>query len=146
MRFQGKVYKDGKFWLAEIPMLDAMTQGYTKKEACVMVKDLIETLVNHPEFSVEVHSVKRGDPTLNHGGTCFEVSSSDTRAMISLMLRRQREKSGLSLSEVAQRLGVQSRNAYARYEQGTSVPTLEKFDQLLKAVSPDSDFVMYQTR
>ena len=42
MRFQGKVYKDGKFWLAEIPMLDAMTQGYTKKEACVMVKDLIE--------------------------------------------------------------------------------------------------------
>ena len=137
MRFQGKVYKDGKFWLAEIPMLDAMTQGYTKTEACVMVKDLIETLVNRPEFSVEVHSVKRGT---------FEVSSSDTRVMISFMLRRQREKSGLSLSEVAQRLGVQSRNAYARYEQGTSVPTLEKFDQLLKAVSPDSDFVMYQTQ
>ena len=144
MRLQGKVYKDGKFWLAEIPMLDAMTQGYTKKEACVMVKDLIETLVNRPEFSVDVHPVKRGNSALNHCD--IEVSSSDTRAMISLMLRRQREKSGLSLSEVAQRLGVQSRNAYARYEQGTSVPTLEKFDQLLKAVSPDSDFVMYQTR
>ena len=83
MRFQGKVYKDGKFWLAEIPMLDAMTQGYTKKEAYVMVKDLIETLVNRPEFSVEVHPVKHGT---------FEVSSSDTRAMISLMLHRQREK------------------------------------------------------
>ena len=83
MRFQGKIYKDGKFWLAEIPMLDAMTQGYTKKEACIMAKDLIETLVNRPEFSVEVHSVKHGT---------FEVSSSYTRAMISLMLRRQRGK------------------------------------------------------
>ena len=83
MRFQGQVYKDGKFWLAEIPMLDAMTQGYTKKEAYVMVKDLIETLVNRPEFSVEVHPVKQGT---------FEVSSSDTHVMISLMLRRQREK------------------------------------------------------
>ena len=90
MRLQGKVYKDGKFWLAEIPMLDAMTQGYRKKEACVMVKDLIETLVNRPEFSVEVHPVKRGNPALNHCD--IEVSSSDTRAMISLMLRRQREK------------------------------------------------------
>ncbi len=89
MRFQGQVYKDGKFWLAEIPMLDAMTQGYTKKEAYVMVKDLIETLVNRPEFSVEIHPVKRGDPALNHCGTGFEVSSPDTRAMISLMLRTQ---------------------------------------------------------
>ncbi|MCY3870948.1 MAG: hypothetical protein OXG87_15470 [Gemmatimonadetes bacterium] len=61
-------------------MLDAMTQGYTRKEACVMVKDLIETLVNRPEFSVEIHPVKRDT---------FEVSSPDTRAMISLMLRTQ---------------------------------------------------------
>ncbi len=29
MRFSGKVYKDGKFWLAEIPILDVMTQGHT---------------------------------------------------------------------------------------------------------------------
>ncbi len=137
MRFQGKVYKDGKFWLAEIPILDAMTQGYTQREACVMVKDLLETLVNHPKFSVEVHPVKHGN---------FEVSSSDTRALICLLLRGQRKKSGLSLSEVAQRLGAKSRNAYARYEQGTSVPTLEKLDQLLKAVSPDGDFVLHQTQ
>jgi len=30
MRFSGKIYKDGKFWLAEIPILDLMTQGRTK--------------------------------------------------------------------------------------------------------------------
>ena len=134
MRFYGRVYKDGKFWLAEVPILDAMTQGYTRKETFVMVKDLLETLAYRPGFSVQVYPGKHGD---------FEVSSPDTRGMISLLLRRQRERSGLSLAEVAQRLGVRSRNAYARYERGTSVPTLEKLNELLKAVSPDQDFVLH---
>lgn len=44
MRFHGSVYKDGKFWLAEIPILDTMTQGYTRKEALVMVEDLLEKI------------------------------------------------------------------------------------------------------
>ena len=137
VRFNGKVYKDGTFWLAEISILNATTQGYTRKEAYEMVKDLIETLANRPKFSVTVHPGKTGN---------FEISSHDTRTMISLLLRRQREKSGLSLSEVADRLGVKSRNAYARYEQGTSAPTLEKLDQLLKAVSPDHDLVLHQAQ
>jgi hypothetical protein len=78
MRFYGRVYKDGKFWLAEVPILDAMTQGRTRKEAFVMVKDMLETLANRPGFSVQLHPGKHGD---------FEVSSSDTRGMVSLLLR-----------------------------------------------------------
>ena len=65
--------------------------------------------------------------------------------MTSLLLRRQRERSGLSLTEVSERLGAKSRNAYARYERGTSVPTLSKLDELLRAVSPDRDFVLRQS-
>ena len=70
---------------------------------------------------MKAHPGKDGD---------FEVSSSDTRGMISLLLRRQRERSGLSLAEAAERLGAKSRNAYSRYERGTSVPTLEKLNEL----------------
>jgi len=33
MRFQGTLHRDGKFWLAEVPVFDAMTQGHTRKEA-----------------------------------------------------------------------------------------------------------------
>jgi len=76
----------------------------------------------------------------------FEVGSDDTRTMIRLLLRRQREKSGLSLTDVAHRLGAKSRNAYARYERGNSVPTVEKLDELLQAVSPDHDLVFHQSR
>ena len=136
MRFQGTVYRDGKHWLAEVPILEAMTQGRTRKEAFAMVEDLLVTLANRPGFSVKVH----GD---THGG--FEVSTSDMGVMTSLLLRRQRERSGLSLTEVSERLGAKSRNAYARYERGTSVPTLSKLDELLRAVSPDRDFVLQQS-
>ena len=136
MRFYGKVYKDGKFWLAEVPILDAMTEGHTKKDAFAMVKDLLETLVNRPGFIVTVHPGKHGE---------FEVSSNDTRGLISLLLRRQRERSGLSLSEAAERLGAKSRNAYARYEQGISMPSLEKLIELYQAVAPGKDIVIHQS-
>jgi ribosome-binding protein aMBF1 (putative translation factor) len=133
MRFAGSVYKDGKFWLAEVPVLDAMTQGHTKKEAHAMVADMIQSLIERPDISVTVHPGKNGQ---------FEVSSPDLRAMVSLMLRRQRQRSGLSLAEVAERLGAKSRNAYARYEQGKSAPTVEKLSELLRAVSPGSELVL----
>ena len=136
MRFYGKVYKDGKFWLAELPLLDAMTQGHTRKEAYAMVEDLLESLANRPGFKVTVHPGKHGD---------FEVSSTDPRVLISLFLRRQRERSGLSLSEAAKRLGAKSRNAYARYERGTSMPSLEKLAELYRAVAPGKDIVLHHS-
>jgi len=134
MRFAGRVYKDGKFWLAEVPILDAMTQGRTRPEVFAMVVDLLETLVDRPGFTVQVHP---GDD--DH----FEVSAPDMRPLISLLLRRQRERSGLSLADAAARLGARSRNAYARYESGSSLPTIEKLDALLRAVSPDREFVLH---
>lgn len=135
MRLFGNMYEDGKFWLVEIPLLDAMTQGHTKREALEMAGDLVETLANRPGFRAVVHPGAQGN---------FEVSSTDVRGMIGLVLRRQRERSGLSLAQAAERLGVKSRNAYARYERGTSVPTVEKFSKLIKAVS-EKDLVLHQS-
>jgi hypothetical protein len=37
MRFQGTLRRDGKFWLAEVPVFDAMTQGRAHKEALAML-------------------------------------------------------------------------------------------------------------
>ena len=137
MRFHGKIWKDGRHWLAEIPLLDAMTQGASKKDVLAMVKDLLESLVDRVGFSATAHPGADGE---------FTVSTSDTRAIIGLMLRRQRSRSGLSLGEVAERLGASSRNTYARYEQGASQPTLEKLNQLLQAVAPDEELVLGQCR
>jgi predicted RNase H-like HicB family nuclease len=136
MRFQGKLCRDGKWWLAEVPVFDAMTQGRTRKEALAMIADWFVTMVDRKDFSVRIHST---------GGDDFEVSSDDSRTMISLLLQRQRQKAGLTLAQAAQRLGAKSRNAYARYEQGVSVPTVEKLDELLRAIAPDQDIVVRQS-
>ncbi|MGE0085441.1 MAG: helix-turn-helix domain-containing protein [Desulfococcaceae bacterium] len=133
MRFSGKIYKDGKFWLAEIPILDLMTQGRTKKEAYGMVADMLETLVNKDGFKVNVF--KGSDNN-------FEVGSPEPKYLISLLLQRKREISRLSLSQIANRLGKSSRSSYARYEQGLAIPTVEKLDVLLRAVCPKTDIVI----
>lgn len=136
MRFSGKIYKDGKFWLAEIPILDLMTQGRTKKEAYEMIADMLESLLNKKDFKVVVYKKSKES---------FEVGSLEPKHMISLLLQRKREISGLSLSQVANLMGVSSRNSYARYEQGRSVPTVEKLHELLHAVCPNSDIVIEES-
>src|SRR5713101_1498992 len=132
MRFEGKLTRDGRFWLAEVLLFDAVTQGRTRKEALAMIADWFETLIDRRGFTAEVHST----------GNTFEVGGSDTAAMIALLLRRRRQAAGASLSEIASRLGVASRNAYARYERGDAVPTVEKLDELLKATAPGAELVL----
>ena len=132
MRFEGRIRKDGRFWLAEIPAFDAVTQGRTKREALAMAEDLIETMAGARGFRVTAH------PT---GGEGFEVEGNRVGTLVALLLRRQRERHGLTLSEAAIRLGQRSRNAYARYEQGRSMPSVEKLEQLLKAIAPDQRIV-----
>jgi ribosome-binding protein aMBF1 (putative translation factor) len=98
-----------------------------------MIADWFESMVNRKGFAVRVHQAADDE---------IEVASDDTRAMVSLLLQRQRQKSGLSLAQVSERLGARSRNAYARYEQGTTAPTVEKLDELLRAVAPNRDIVV----
>lgn len=137
MRFSGKVFKDGNFWLAEIPILDIMTQGHTKKESYDMALDAIKSMVNKEDFEVEIYKGKNGN---------FEIASPDSKSLISLLLQRKREVSGLSLSQVATRLGLASRNSYARYEKGQTMPTIEKLGELLRAVDPDADIVINDSK
>ncbi len=101
MRFVGKIYKGDRFWLAEIPILDAMTQGRTPKEAFEMAVDMVQTMVNKQDFQVDAVMVS---------DDAFEVGSIDTRTLIALLLRRKRESSGLSLSQPVERLGTSSYN------------------------------------
>jgi ribosome-binding protein aMBF1 (putative translation factor) len=101
-----------------------------------MAADWLETMIDRKGFRAEVHP---------RGTNEFEISGSDTAAMTALLLKRRRQASGASLREVAERLGASSRNAYARYERGEAVPSMEKLDALLKAASPDGDFVIRES-
>jgi len=134
MRFPGRIKKDGRFWLVAIPAFDAFTQGRTKREALAMAGDLIETMAGVGGFRVIVY------PT---GVQTFEIGANRINVILALLLRRQRERQGLTLAEAAERLGQRSKNAYARYEQVTTMPTVEKLEQLLKAIAPDQKIVWH---
>jgi hypothetical protein len=124
--------RDGRFWLVAIPAFDAMTQGRTKREALAMAKDLIETMADAPGFKVTVYP--GSDDT-------FEIGANRLRILLALLLRRQRERQGLTLAQAAERLGQRSKNAYARYEQGKAMPTVEKLEELLMAIAPGQKIV-----
>lgn len=136
MRFEGRVFRDGRWWLAEIPILDATTQGRTRKEALEMIADWLKTMIGRDDFQATVFRRDGGE---------FEIAGSDTASMTALLLRRRRASSGKSLRDIASGLGSTSRNAYARYERGEAVPTVEKLDALLKATSPGADFVIRES-
>lgn len=137
MRLVGRVFKNDGYWAIEVPILDVVTQGRTKKEAFEMIADAIESLVNEKGFKLDVFAGK---------DSYFEVGSSDVAALTAFLLRRQRTKHGLTLFDVKKRLGVTSHNSYARYEQGRAVPSIVKLHQLLSAVSPDRDFVLTESQ
>ena len=98
-----------------------------------MIKDAIEVSVDKPGFSVEVLPGKGNDLT---------VRADDTRLLLAFMLRQQRAARGLTLEQMAKRLGINSPNAYARYEQGKTAPTVEKLLELLHAIDPSNDPIL----
>jgi predicted RNase H-like HicB family nuclease len=135
MRFEGRVWKDkgSKYWLIEVPLLDIMTQGTSKSDAYCMIADAIESLVNRKGFKTDVRPLNK---------ELFTVGANPESVIVALMLKRQRESHHLTLLEVARRLGQKSPNAYARYEQGTSLPTVEKLNQLMKAIDPGCEPIL----
>src|SRR5207253_10725140 len=106
MRFEGKLIRDGRWWLAEVPLFDAMTQGRTRKEALLMIADWFEAMADRLGFTANVRS----------SGNAFEIGGSDTTAMIALLLLRQQQAIRASLTEIDSRQSFATRTAYARYE------------------------------
>lgn len=134
MEIEGRIWKEGRWWLVEVPSLDAMTQGKTRKEALFMVKDLvIEMMKSYFEEDIGKDlEVTVSDDRRNT--VC--ITTTDTKLLMALSLRRQREQSGSTVKEAAQRLGSRSPNSYAQYERGATNISIEKFEQLLIAANP----------
>ncbi len=126
MYLNGHIWKEGRHWLIEIPALDIMTQGDTKKEAFEMISDAVESHINCKGFKTTL---------IVNANNSFYLTANTLSYLVALMLKRQRIKNGLSLADVANRLNLKSRNAYAQYEQGRSLPSLTKIHDFLNAIN-----------
>lgn len=126
MKFLGRIFKDGKHWLAEIPALDVMTQGESREDVLFMVKDMVTLMVDERGFQVRVDHLSNNQ---------IVVVATESPKLFGLLLQAQRTKSGLTQADAAKLLGFSSVNAYAAYEQGKRQPTLSMAHTLLEAVS-----------
>lgn len=135
MKIEGKLEKKAgeKIWGVDIPEIGIFTQGRTKKEACKMAKEAIELVVDLEEFEVTI------EPAQNN---ILFILPNKIGPILAMILRQKRIDNGLSVRDVARRLGQSSPNSYGRYENGKSIPTIEKFEELLAAIDPDSSSIL----
>lgn len=130
MKFEGYLEKQSgeKYWAVVMPMFGVFTQGKTKKEAYFMAKDAIEFLVDKKGFEVQI-----SEGPANR----FYISANKISPLIGLLLKQKRLERGLTIIEIANRLGSKSPTAYSRYESGKVQPSFEKLDEILKAMGDD---------
>lgn len=136
MEIIGKIWKEGKFWLVEVPVIDICTQGHTRKKALMMIEDAIIELLNSYFQLDEIKDFKL--EIIDHDRNAFGIKASNNNIMLSFSLIRQREMSKSTVREVAERLGSKSPNSYAQYERGKMRITLDQYERLLEAVNPES--------
>ena len=135
MKLEGKIWKSStsRYWLAEVRDLDLVTQGTNRRDAADMIRDAVESLVNRAGFRVQVET--------DRGGGCT-IGSNDDAVLVAFMLRALRAREGLSVREVARRLGAKSPNSYAQYETGRVAPSIDTLSRLLAALNPEFDAVL----
>ena len=134
MELVGKIWKDGKFWLVEVPVIDVCTQGHTRKEALMMIEDAVIELLKSYFRLDEIKGFKL--EIVDHKKNDIGIKASNNNIMLSFSLIRQREMSRSTVREVAERLGSKSPNSYAQYERGKMRITLDQYERLLGAVNP----------
>lgn len=123
MVLQGRVWKEEKYWLVEIPLLDLMTQGDSKGDALFMISDAIKEL-SGSNFKSKIKDVDKEG--------YFYLQYENPDELLPFVLKRIRESEGISLREAAKRLNLSSHNSYARYENGEVKIPISRFEKYLK--------------
>ena len=142
MMLRGQIRRSGRWWSADVPAAGVFTQGRSRKDARAMIADALESIIDRRGFKVRVGEL---GPAAN-GAIDVIVEASEPSRLASYVLRYQREKHGISLARAARAIGQTSKTAYARYEQGHVVPTLDKFAELLGAVAPELALTIAERR
>ncbi len=134
LELEGKIWKEGSWWLVEVSFLDVMTQGRTRKEALEMIQDAVMELLKD-SYTDLLDKQFQLTVTLYEDGV-IGMGASDDKLLFALGLKRQRMRSGSTIRDVSKRLKSKSPNAYARYERAQARPSLEKYAELLHAANP----------
>jgi predicted RNase H-like HicB family nuclease len=93
LKFDANFWKDGKWWIIDAPALEVTTQGRTKKDALLMLKDAILALLNDRSYKLEVVEEGKGKAAI--------VVKNPVK-LLSLALERKRATSDKTVGALAQ--------------------------------------------
>jgi hypothetical protein len=126
------------YWAARCDLLGAWTQGKGRKAALNALRSLVELQVKDAvpsatDFRATVTEIGKDVD----GRARVLIEGSDPAALTARVLKYQRGVHGLTVAEVAARLGSAHPNSYSAYERGEREPSLSKCRELLGAVAPE---------
>jgi len=125
-------------WSAECEMIGAFTQGHGREDACDMLRSLVELQVDRKRFRAVVTVIgEEADSTVR-----VLVDANDPVALAAAVLRYQRQVHGLTIAQVAKKLGSTNHNSYAAYERAEREPSMSKYRELLHAIAPELRFTI----
>lgn len=137
MILSGKLWKEGTHWLIECPALDALTQGFTKKEALEMMTDWVQTALDNPDYKIQISDTSKG---------AFQMKFDDPKPILGLMVDRAREAAGLTYEEVAKRVGLKSRSGIKTMASGKHDPQFSKIANVLSAIGYEVHIELVPTK
>ena len=129
----GTVTKVRGGWMSVCDAVAAVGQGKTPSAAAAMLADAVVTVVDKDGF--DATATEMG--WIDRSTMSVFIDTNMPRVLAAYMLLVQRELAGLTLTQVAKKLGAASVNAYAAYEQGKREPSISKLRELLAAVNPE---------
>lgn len=129
MLLKGRVWKEEGFWLAEVKHLDLFTQAKTRQESLDLLMEQIEERYDFDKSQYSLKTITSSE---------IAITSISMNALVPLILKGLRNKEGLSVREVATRLGFKSRSSYFKYETGERSISIDQFDRIVKLIAGKS--------
>ena len=135
MKLEGKIWKSStsRYWLAEVRDLDVVTEGTSPPRRS---RDASRC------YRVAGESGRLSRQGRNGSRRSLHDRFNNDAVLVAFMLRALRAREGLSVREVASRLGAKLPNAYAQYETGRVAPSIDTLSRLLAALNPEFDAVL----
>lgn len=122
MQIRGTMVRVGKVWAVECPALCARTEGKSKPDALVMMKDWVRAMLDDEAYEFDIAMVGRDE---------FAMTFADPRRVLALALRQHRELAGKTMQDVADELKLASRSSVKQVESGKNEISLSKLIDML---------------
>jgi hypothetical protein len=132
MLVEGRCHKVGNQWIGEVPFFQSVFSTRPGEERESLFEN-IKSSADEIGTEIRLHS---------EDGDTFMLEIDDISPILPMILKRIRIKKRLSIGEVTKLLGFNSRNSYAQYEYGKTKLTLNKFEEIVKAMAPDYQLVL----